>query len=374
MLELAQCRSCTALPGAGPGYGTALLAAILTGCWPTLTVNQPGAAFIPYSLLAFTVVATVVMFVEQTPELMLIPTAFLAWTIWLWQPPLAPVASMVAYSLLCILIFASQFTWLLVPPMSGRLSPTKLCNGLALGGQLCVVLAIIGQGGLSPDAGSLVSVGAGALLELALLLFLSGIIHFGIVHHRNATRSAIGDVYEQVRADRMQRARLVLHRCNYGAGLLFSLAVSWDLIALHQTHFDVLTLAPASYLIVIAPFLMRDQILPEQRTSGQIATLAGAALLLPALWFSFSDTNLVPTLILVGESLLLLLLGMMTRLRIFILSSAALIVIGTLRILFLAIPPSLPLLLMAFGAVLVVVATALIRARRRLLAAWTRWE
>jgi hypothetical protein len=326
-------------------------------------------------LLAFTVVAAVVMLVEQTPELILIPTALAVWTIWLWQPPLALVPLMVAYSLLCILIFASQFAWLLLPPMPGRLSATTLCSRLALGGQLLVVLVIISQGGLSPDAGMLVSVGAGALLELTLLLFLFGIIHFSIVHHRNVARSMAGDVYEQVREARMQRARLVLHWCNYGAGLLFSLVVSWGLIALHQTRFDVLTLAPASYLIVIAPFLMRDQALPERHIGGQVAALVGAALLLlPALWFSFSDPNLVPTLILVGESLLLLILGMLTRLRIFILSSAALVVIGTLRILFLSIPPSLPLLLMAFGTVLVVVATALIRARRRIQVAWTRWE
>jgi hypothetical protein len=358
-----------------PWYGTALLAAVLLGFWPSLAANQPFAAFIPYSLLAFTVVAAVVALVEQTPELMLMPIAFAAWTIWLWLPPLTLVQSMIAYSLLCLLIFASQFAWLLVPPKPGRLSARTLCNGLALGGQSFVVLAIIGQGGLALDAGTLVHVGAGALLELALLLFLCGIIHFSAIHHRNAARSMAGDAYEQVREARMQRAQLVLHWCNYGAGLLFSLVVSWELIALHQTRFDVLTLAPASYLIVIAPFLMHDQVLPERHIGGQVAALAGAALLLlPALWFSFSDTNLLPTLILVGESLLLLLLGMMTRLRIFILSSAALVVIGTLRILFLSIPPSLPLLLMAFGTVLVIVATGLIRARRRLRVAWTRWE
>lgn len=353
-----------------PWYVTALLAAVSIGGWSMLHASQPPTAFIPYDLLAFTALAVAIMLVERAPELLVIPTGLAAWTIWLWQPPLDFTLLMVVYSLLCLLVFASQFVWRLIAPASGGVSATALHNVLALGGQLVVVLAIMTQSGLSPDAGWLVHVGAGALLELALLLFL-----FGIVHHQNVARSLTGSIDEQTRESQMEIARSVLHWCNYGAGLLLSLVVSWELLAFHQTRFDVLTLAPASYLIVIAPFLLRDEVLPERQASGQVAALAGAALLLlPALWFSFNDANTVPTLILIGESLALLLLGMITRLRIFILSSAALIVVGTLRVLFLSIPPSLPLLLMAFGSVLVALATALILARHRLQTAWTRWE
>jgi hypothetical protein len=94
--------------------------------------------------------------------------------------------------------------------------------------------------------------------------------------------------------------------------------------------------------------------------------------LLPALWFSFGDSNLAPTLILVGESMALLLLGIAARSRIFVLSSASLLIVGTLRALFLSTPPSLAL--MVLGGTLVVIATALFLVRHKLQLAWTHWE
>jgi hypothetical protein len=94
--------------------------------------------------------------------------------------------------------------------------------------------------------------------------------------------------------------------------------------------------------------------------------------LLPALWFSFSDTNLAPTLVLVGESLALLLLGIATRVRIFLLSSASLLVVGTLRALFLSAPLSLAL--MGLGGILIAIATALFLVRHRLKVAWKQWQ
>ena len=80
----------------------------------------------------------------------------------------------------------------------------------------------------------------------------------------------------------------------------------------------------------------------------------------------------VPTLILIGRALALLALGIVTRVRIFILSSAALVVVGTLRALFLATPPSLALMLL--GGILLAIATALFLARRQLRTAWNKWE
>ncbi len=143
--------------------------------------------------------------------------------------------------------------------------------------------------------------------------------------------------------------------------------------AFGQTRLDILLLAPASYLSVVAPFVMRDKTLPRRHWAGQVVALSGALLLLlPALWFSFSDSNLLPTLVLIGESLALLLLGIATRIRIFILSSAALLIVGALRALFLSTPPSLAL--MVLGVMLVVIATALFLVRHRLKIAWTQWE
>ncbi len=150
-------------------------------------------------------------------------------------------------------------------------------------------------------------------------------------------------------------------------------AGSWELSAFGQTRLDILLLAPASYLSVVAPFIMRDEMLPRRHLAGQVVALSGAVLLLlPALWFSFSDSNLTPTVVLIGESLVLLLLGIATRIRTFILSSAALLIVGTLRALFLSTPPSLALMLL--GVMLVVIATALFLVRHKLKIAWTQWE
>jgi len=149
--------------------------------------------------------------------------------------------------------------------------------------------------------------------------------------------------------------------------------ISWELSAFGQTRPDILLLAPASYLSVISPFIMRDKTLPGRHWAGQIVALSGALLLLlPALWFSFSDSNLLPTLVLISESLALLLLGIASRIRIFILSSASMLIVGALRALFLKTSPSLALMLL--GVILVVIATALFLVRHRLKIAWTQWE
>ena len=159
------------------------------------------------------------------------------------------------------------------------------------------------------------------------------------------------------------------------AGVITALACCfpWELSAFHQTRLDVLLLAPASYLSVAAPFLMRAKSLPAHGEVGQIAAALGASLLLlPSLWFSFSESNLLPTLILMGEALALLALGIVARVRTFALSSAALVVVGSLRALFLSTPPSLALMLL--GIILLAIATALILSRRQLRTAWKQWE
>ncbi len=352
-----------------PWYVTAFVAAVLMGFWTSLPLEQPVTGFIGYSMLAFTIIALVIMLVERIPELLVFPAGLAAWTIWLWEkPPLDPVPLMIAYSLLCLVIFATQFTWRIIPSTSRWLPAAIPHVILGLGGQTIVVLSIIGQGGLSADSGQLAHVGAGALLELALLLFWYGRLHTGIVARAN---TSVNDEQKSLRS--LQNAKVLQHWCYYVAGLLCSLVISWELSAFGQTRLDILLLAPASYLSVVAPFIMRDETLPERNWAGQIVALSGAVLLLlPALWFSFSDSNLTPTLVLIGESLALLLLGIATRIRTFILSSASLLIVGTLRALFLSTPPSLALMLL--GVMLVVIATALFLVRHKLRIAWTQWE
>jgi len=353
-----------------PWYVTALVAAVSIGLWNSLSLKQPLAGFIGYSMLGFTIIAVVIMLVEHMPELLVFPAGLAAWTIWLWEePPLDLVPLMIAYSLLCLVVFATQFTWRIIPPTS-RWLPSAIPHAiLGLGGQTVVVLSIIGQGGLSSSGLALLPhVGAGALLELALMLFWYGYSHTGIVA---GTIISVNDT--QKSRNSLQQAKVLQHWCYYVSGLLCSLVISWELFAFGQTRLDILLLAPASYLSVVAPFVMRDKTLPGRHWAGQVVALSGALLLLlPALWFSFSDSNLLPTLVLIGESLALLLLGIASRIRIFVLSSAALLLVGALRALFLKAPPSLAL--MVFGVMLVIIATALFLVRHRLKIAWTQWE
>lgn len=353
-----------------PWYLLVLLAALLTGTRTLLPVEQAPSNFIAYSMLAFTGVALLIMLLERLPELLVFPVSLAAWTIWLWSPPLDIAPLMIAYSVLCILIFASQITWNILPPVKHLLPVGSLHDILGLGGQSLVVLAIIAQSGLSADSGLLVHVGAGSLLVLATMLLAFGWLR---THHITRAGGIKGESADSEATAHMERMKEVQRWCYYLAGLLLSLMVSWELAAFRQTRLDVLLLSPASYLSVAAPFLMHDKLLGAHDKVGQIAAVLGAALLLlPALWFSFSNSNLPPTLILVGEALALLALGIMTRVRTFILSSAALLVAGTLRALFLSTPPSLALMLL--GGILLAIATALILARRQLRAAWNQWE
>jgi hypothetical protein len=77
-------------------------------------------------------------------------------------------------------------------------------------------------------------------------------------------------------------------------------------------------------------------------------------------------------MVLLGESIALLLVGIAARSRICILSSASLLLVGALRALFLAAPPSL--VLMGIGILLLVIATVLFLVRHQLRAAWTGLE
>jgi hypothetical protein len=199
------------------------------------------------------------------------------------------------------------------------------------------VLVLVVQASVITGVPTLHHIGAGAFGVLALLL-----VWLGYTQHRTSVR----------------------HWCNYGAGLLVALVVAWELIAFGQTKLDLLLLAPASYLSVIAPFLMRDKALKEGERIGQFVAGIGAALLLvPTGILSIignQQDNLLSTLLLLGEALSLFFLGIATRVRFFILGGASLVIVGTVRALFL--PPSfIPIwiVLVISGGALLVGATIL---------------
>ena len=298
------------------------------------------------ALILLTVFALLLTLFEQAPEMLLVPVALTLWIIARVQWPLWQ--QMVAYTILCVLVFAAQFIWNVLKPEGFVQAPKRLYQGLSISGQVLVILLIIVQGGLFASGGLLVPVGVGSLLVLAVLIFSVGLL------------------------DSDQAVRRM---CNYAAGLFCSLVISWEFSAFGLNRADVLTVAPAVYLVVIAPFLSRTQILPQRQVWGKICSIVGAVLLLlPILWISFNEGNLAPTLILAGEALGLLLLGIVTRIRIFVLSGAALTIVGAMHALFLpslGIPASLALAIL--GITLLGVATGLSLTRRRLRMVWSEW-
>jgi hypothetical protein len=328
-----------------PFYVTSLIAAALTGIYGALAgIDHPFPGAVPIAMSIYTLVAFAVMLYERRPEILVISVGLAAWAIalthWaLWQ-------MMIAYSILCMLTFTSQFIWKLIPPLSNRRSEVLLPRILGLGGQALLVLCIIVLGGLSPESGLLAHVGVGALFVLALFLFWYG---------------------------HLQSSMPVQCWCSYAAGALISLMVPWELLVFRQTNLELLTLAPASYLTMLGAFLVREA---AYRRAGHIVSMLGAVLLLlPTLWLSFGDPRfqLLYTMILLGESLVLLVLGLGLRVRIFVLSGASLVVVGALHALFLS-TSSTPLALTGLGVILLLIATGLALARHRLQAAWARWQ
>ncbi len=334
----------TAFTWSWPWYCVSLFAIALTIGWNTLMGGvQFAGATVYSSLFAFILLACAVMLVERRSELLILPISLVLWGIvqtpWeLWQ-------RMGALSLLFFLVFIVCNIWYLLPTQGS--SQRALYTLLSFGGQVVILLVIIGQGGLSPDAGSLAHIGIVILLLLTVQLFW----------------------YGWVQQEKHYWAM-------YTAGLLVALAIPWGLSTFQLTRIEWLTLAPATYLIVIAPFLSRNKHMTRHQYIGQLCSILGASLLLlPTLWSSFSEPSIQPTFILAGEALALLLLGVTLRTRFFVLSGAALVIVSAMHALFLpslGLPPSLALTIM--GVTLLALATALSLARHRLQIVWTRLD
>ena len=157
---------------------------------------------------------------------------------------------------------------------------------------------------------------------------------------------------------------------------MVALAIPWELSTFQITRIEWLTLVPATYLIVIAPFLSHNERVVQHQRTGQLCSILGASLLLlPTLWSSFSEPNIQPTFVLAGEALALLLLGVTLRTRFLVLSGAGLVIVSAMHALFLpslGLPPSLALTIM--GVTLLALATALSLARHRLQTVWAHLD
>ena len=342
--DVAPSSTLTAFTWSWPWYCASLFAIALTLAWNTFMGGVHVAGVTVYSsIFAFILLTCIVIVVERKHELLILPIALALWGI--VQAPWEPWQQLGALSVLFFLVFVAHYIWHLLP--SQNPSQDIWYTRLSFVGQVGILLVTIGQGGLSSYAGALAHIGIGVLLLLAVQLFLYG--------------------WTQPRKH---------YWTIYTAGLLVALAIPWELATFQLTRIEWLTLAPATYLIVIAPFLSRNEHLVQHHRLGQLCSILGASLLLlPTLWSSFNEPNMQPTLILAGEALALLLLGVTLRTRFFVLSGAALVIVSAMHALFLpslGLPPSLALTIV--GVTLLALATALSLARHRLQIAWTRLD
>ncbi|GCE16853.1 hypothetical protein [Dictyobacter kobayashii] len=305
--------------------------------------SQRVALPLPLLLLTvgmFVALAALIMLVERLPELIIMVTLLAAWTVLHFAT--TQWNQLGILSIFFCLVFAAQFIWRWLAPRTQIIAADRLTRTVALFGQLLVVASAFV---IMVNDGQASHIGAATLLIFAGLVFWWG----------------------QLQAESTQR-----HLARYAGGFLCALAVSWELHTLGQTELTILCTTPAVYLIVIAPFMNREVQIEEHQLLGQICSIVGATLLFgPTLWLSFQRANVGPSLLLAGESIILLLLGFITRIRFFVLSSAALVIITAIHVLFLpslGIPTFLALFLL--GILLVILATTLLLVRPRLAAFW----
>ena len=298
------------LTWAWPWYLLAAVCALLVG-------NLASPALRPAELGVFLALATLVMVRERVPEAVLLPVALAVWILarlpWpLWQ-------TLFAGSVLCLLVFASQFVWRMIPPVRLGWSPLIPARVLAIGGQVWITLTLLLVYGGSGASVRDLQTGSLALLVLALLVFWL----------------ALTQPHTPMRTWTF-----------YSAGLLLACLVSWELRILSGLTVDILLLPPASYLTIVAPFLLRDRTTPGSQQIGQIASVVGACgLLLPSLVLSnvaqgsvgVFPARLVSMLLLLAESLSLFTLGLLMRVRFFLLGGTALVVIGAIEALIYAV-------------------------------------
>ena len=147
----------------------------------------------------------------------------------------------------------------------------------------------------------------------------------------------------------------------YAAGVLASLAISWQARWLGAANAQAFILAPGSVLIVEGALASSDHRLGRFATPlGQLLSFGGAAVLLvPTLGQSFAaDPNWLYALILAVEALALVLAGVGTRSRLLVLAGSVFVGAAALRGAALAVSSGVPIPLVIGGLALLLMGGA----------------
>jgi hypothetical protein len=159
----------------------------------------------------------------------------------------------------------------------------------------------------------------------------------------------------------------------YLCGLLASIAVTWLIRWLGAENVQAFVVAPGSYLLIVGTFLPGDARVPYPLRLGQAATLSGSLLLLlPTLYQTYSPVpNITYQVVLFGEALVIMVLGIGTRWRYLILTGSAFVGVAALSAVNLALQKgvSLGVVFGVAALVLILAATGLSIWRSRRVAA-----
>src|SRR5581483_4211269 len=110
-----------------------LIAMLVTATWG-YGLKESVGVLLPAILCVFILLSLLIMLFERAPEVLLVVVALSAWTLSLvhWDLWL----QMIGYTLLCVLIFGSQFVWQKLPAATLITAPRSLHQILGLAGQI----------------------------------------------------------------------------------------------------------------------------------------------------------------------------------------------------------------------------------------------
>ncbi len=288
-----------------PLYSAAALAAVLTG-----VLGRSDSGFEALALMVLAVLAYLIAASETRPELL--PVALVLGALDLAAAStffhLAPWQTMLASIGLGVVITLGQFLWRWLPwlrsrgfgfsdPRAAGVRAHRLGGLLLVGGTALVGAALPGSFEIQQPQ---------TLVEAGALLLTGGLL------------AAL--------AWQMAR-RLPL----YLAGEMAALAISWGLRWVGADNLLVFAIAPGSYQFLIGALLPADTRVSQGVRLGQLASLAGAVLLvaptayqaLPGI--SDQTASLIYAGLLGLEALLLIGLGLGTRTRVLVLTGAGLV-------------------------------------------------
>lgn len=355
-----------------PFYGAASVAAVATAL-----LAQSDSAFEALTLLVLALLAYMIALVESRPDLLPVALVLgaLALSVESTRLALSEAETTLAFVGLGWFYTLGAWFWKAIPwlrPRGGVWWATMATNPQPQAGPQTAL-----AGGQAPPSqwleprqvGRVVHRGAGYLLAGGTAL-VATLLPGGFSPQEGQTLAAAVALLSLAGMLALAARSPRSHWALYGSGFLGALAITWGWRWLGAENPQAFILAPGSYLLLVGAFLPADRRVPAARPVGQATSLVGAlALLLPTLYQSFTEPDLnfqlLYGLLVLGEALVIIVLGVGTRSRILTLTGSAFVGIDTLSGVGLALRSGVsPAIIFAVLAVLLIGAATWLSLRR----------